>query len=240
MPSELAYQFIQEVKQEDSKHQHRNFQMGAIYAITTAESGFWRPRGGLESGTKIRKTTNLCERANQYLTYFPWQKPYPLKFHCLILADYRTQEDKNRLGRMETFVLSTLKEMYPEHKYHPGIPEKYRLHFSRSEWIQGVPVEEIEDVFQRCAKEFGSACLYVKISSGTNIPRIWYAWRDRFRAHEAAVKRKMQEEQANKEEARGRAKRARYQPTERKYTTTAEDRTKRMQAGGDALHPIIV
>ena len=80
MPSELALQFIQEVKQEESKHRHRDFQMGAVYALTTAESGFWRPRGGLGTGTKIGKTINLAERANQYLTYFPWQQPYPSNF----------------------------------------------------------------------------------------------------------------------------------------------------------------
>ena len=97
-------------------------------------------------------------------------------------------EDKARLGRMATFCLTELKRLYPDPKFHPGIPEKYRLHFSRSEWLQNVPLQVIENVFKRCVAEF-KECLYVKIGPETNIPRIWFAWRDRHRSSEAAVKK---------------------------------------------------
>ena len=68
-----------------------------------------------------------------------------------------------------------LKKKFPSAQNWPGIEERYRVYMSRSEWICGVPLTEVEKLFKEVSKkeEFGPS-LYILNGPDVNIPDLWY------------------------------------------------------------------
>ena len=108
-----------------------------------------------------------------------------------------TKEQKSNLDRAETFVLSNLKERHPATENWPGIDNAFRLHFSRSEWVEGVRIPVIADLFRkvRDSGEYGP-CLFVLNDESVNVPSLWYQFRKKVIGEAAEAKA---EKRADKE-----------------------------------------
>ena len=175
MPSALELQFLQHtLDMEEKKHQRWNYQVGGLYCIGTPESEIFRPINHKPRGYKIGKSLHLLRRLNEYTLVCPWNDP-ALKVHCVLLMPHSTKVEQQRIDAAERHVLSTLKAKYPSPAKWPGISEGNRLFFTRSEWIQGVPLSVIEDTIKRCA--LAADDLFLKCDATTNVPKEWYAFR---------------------------------------------------------------
>ena len=111
-----------------------------------------------------------------------------------------TKEQKSNVDRAETLVFSTLKEHHPNHNQWPGVDNRSRLIFSRSEWMQGIDLGEIEALFRqvRDSGEYGP-CLYVLNQGLVDVPKLWYEFRNKVQ-DETQLKRdaKKAEDEKNK------------------------------------------
>ena len=73
-------------------------------------------------------------------------------------------------------------EALPRAWHYPGLLERNRLYPTRSEWVRGVPPEEIANVFRQAGKRFGTALF---VYDDDNVPERWYQFK-----HRLAQKRK--------------------------------------------------
>ena len=209
MPSDLGVQFLDHCAQSE-KTKHHSIKFSGLYCIGSPESEFWRTTyGKLPHGVKIGKSIDVIRRMNEYLLYYPWASPQGTKIHCLLCLPHAVTKDaKANVDAAERWVLSTLKERYPSHDHWPGIAEKYRLYFSRSEWLQGVRLSVVENLFKVAQQKFGG--LYILNDGKTDVPATWYAWRQKHQqgVKDAAALRKRKREDDDKvqeEQARKRA-----------------------------------
>ena len=118
--------------------------------------------GKHKPAVKIGKSVDILKRFNEYRLYYPFAHP-DMKVHCMLMMPHAvTKEQKSNVDRAETFVLSQLKGRYPATENWPGIDNAYRLHFSRSEWVEGVRIEVVAALFRkvRDSGEYGP-CLFV-------------------------------------------------------------------------------
>ena len=177
MPTDLSAAFLDHNALEE-QNRHRSTNFSGLYCLGSPESEIYRPAfKKTPPAVKVGKSINIITRMNQYALYYPFSMP-GFRIHCLLCMPYaQTKAQKSNLDRAETFVLSTLKGRYPNHNQWPGVG-KYRLFFSRSEWMQGIPLKEIEDLFRTvaCRPEFGD-CLYVLNNGVVNVPKMWYMFR---------------------------------------------------------------
>ena len=63
-------------------------------------------------------------------------------------ASRANQGTKKHADRAESFVLRELKKKYPAAQNWPGIEERFRVYMSRSEWVCGVPLVEVEKLIK--------------------------------------------------------------------------------------------
>ena len=108
----------------------------------------------------------------------------------------QTKEQKSNVDRAESYVLRKLKEKYPSAQNWPGIEERFRVYMSRSEWVCGVPLVEVEKLFKEVAAADFGPCLYILNGPKVNIPELWYKFRHGVitRAKETAAAKKAQQE----------------------------------------------
>ena len=101
------------------------------------------------------------------------------------------------MDRAETYVLKKLKEKYPSAQNWPGIEERFRVYMSRSEWVCGVPLVEVEKLFKEvsASADFGDS-LYILNGPDVNVPELWYKFRNGVitKAKETAAAKKAQQE----------------------------------------------
>ena len=122
--------------------------------------------------------------------------------------DHRTNDQKQAISQAESFVLGELRKKYPADKW-PRVVEGWRRH-SCSEWIQ-CPVGVIEGLFKKVASgDFGKdKKLFVDCNDGTNLPTVWYDWKQKTEtvAKAASIKRKLAADAADKADKRPRVDR---------------------------------
>ena len=102
-----------------------------------------------------------------------------MQIHSLVCMPHaQTAEQKSNVDRAETWVLPELKKKYPRHSHWPGIPQKWRLFFQRSEWVENINEGVIEKLFSEVQSSglFGP-CLHIKNGKNVDIPKVWDAWR---------------------------------------------------------------
>ena len=217
MPHDLSLAFLDHNALEQQAR-HRSTEFSGLYCLGSPESEVYRPaRWGVKKAVKIGKSVSILRRLNEYLLYYPFAMP-GMKLHCLLCMPHaQTKEQKSNVDRAETFVLSTLKERHPNHSQWPGVDEKYRLYFSRSEWVQGIPLKEVEDLFKevRQSGEYGP-CLYVKNDGIVNIPQLWYEFRHKVQS-DTQLKRDAKKAADEKNEALQREKAARKRRADEIY-----------------------
>jgi len=98
-----------------------------LYALSTPKANFFRPVYLQKPrSTKIGKSEHLLRCLNEYTL---WDKAEGLTVHCLLLMPYETNDDKHKIEAAEWWVLGTLKAMYPNVRYWPGVAEKFRMFF---------------------------------------------------------------------------------------------------------------
>jgi len=206
MPHPLSLELI-DYNAQDAKTKHRSIVFSGLYCIGSPESEFWRVRFGKHKlGVKIGKSYDILRRLNEYLLYFPFSNP-GMRVHCLLCMPHaQTKAQKSNVDRAETFVLRELKKKYPSAQNWPGIQERFRVYMSRSEWICGVPLVEVEKLFKVVSsleKEFGPS-LYILNGPDVNIPDLWYKFRHGVitEAKETAAAKKAQEELSAKGQER--------------------------------------
>jgi len=229
MPADLGIQFLDEnAKRQESKH--RSIQFSGC--LGSAESEFWRKIYlHRKPAVKIGKSYDVVKRMNEYMLYFPFANP-GMRIHCLLCFPHAvTKLQKSKVDRCETYLLSTLKTRYPNRGNWPGINEKYRLFFQRSEWT-GIPLPEIETLFKHVQDtEMFGKCMYVLNDGKINIPEMWYKFRSKVttQAKDDAAVKKAQKEKDDDLQAVINVKRKRQDDlcAPRKYKTTAADRRAR-------------
>ena len=132
------------------------------------------------------------------MLYFPFSNP-GMRVHCLLCMSHaQTKAQKSNTDRTEPFVLRELKKIYPGAQNWPGIEERFRVYMSRSEWVCGVPLVEVEKLFKEIAankKEYGPS-LYILNGPDVNIPELWYKFRHGVitEARESVAAKKAQQE----------------------------------------------
>ena len=195
MPHPLSLELI-DYNARDAKTKHRSIVFSGLYCIGSPESEFWRVRFGRHKlSVKVGKSYDILRRLNEYLLYFPFSNP-GMRVHCLLCMPHaQTKGQKSNTDRAESFVLRELKKRYPSAQNWPGIEERYRVYMSRSEWICGVPLVEVEKLFKEISvsEEFGPS-LYILNGPGVNIPELWYKFRNGVRDADAAVKAKKEQD----------------------------------------------
>jgi len=177
MPDPLQYEF-NKFNQSEEK-QHRSVQFSGLYCIGSPESIYWRVKfGHQEYAVKVGKSVDCLRRFNEYRLYYPHSNP-DMKIHLILMMPHAvTKEQKSNVDRAETFVLSELKRLYPNTSHWPGIDNQFRLHFSRSEWVQGVNMQVITKLFAK-ARDSGDygPCLLVENNGKINVPALWYKFK---------------------------------------------------------------
>ena len=202
MPSALELDFLRHtLEMEEKKHQRWNYQVGGLYAIGTPESEFFRPIHHKPRGYKIGKSLHILRRLNEYTLVCPWDNP-ALKVHCVLLMPHTTKTDQAKIDAAERQVLSALKKKHPNPGNWPGISEGTRSFFTRSEWIQDVPLQEVEAEIKKCE---GPNDLFLRCDASTNVPKEWYAFKHRQDQQKAVERVRRQEvKQAPEVQARKR------------------------------------
>ena len=142
------------------EHAQGSFQISGLYTIASLESQIYRRERGFGQAYNIGKSWDICKRMNEYLLAYPFTNP-SMQIHLLLLMPHAiTKEEKSNVDRAETYILSKLKEKFPNDRYWPGVTERFRLYQKRSEWFQG-SIDHIERLFKELEKsdEFGPCCL---------------------------------------------------------------------------------
>ena len=221
MPTDLSAAFLDH-NAETEKSKHRSTKFSGLYCLGSLESEVYRPKYKMtEPAVKVGKSINIIDRMNQYALYYPFSDP-TFRIHCLLCMPYAvTREQKSNVDRAETFVLSTLKQRYPNHNQWPGVGNRFRLFFSRSEWMQGIPLKEVEDLFRTvaCKTEFGP-CMYVLNNGRVNIPKLWYQFRSQVQ-NDAQLKRDEKRAADEKNEALQKERADRKRRAEEIYASPA-------------------
>ena len=178
MPDPLQSDFNKFNQLEEST-KYRSVQFAGLYCIGSPESWHYRVVfGNHKPAVKVGKSVDILKRFNEYRLYYPFS-PIEMKVHLMLMMPHAvTKEQKSNLDRAETFVLSELKARYPKTENWPGIDNAFRLHFSRSEWVEGVRIEVIAGLFRkvRDSGEYGP-CLFVYNDGRVNVPSVWYEFR---------------------------------------------------------------